>query len=99
MIFVTLDAEGRRSQEYRTLFLQELLKRGVLAESFVFSAAHTDDDLDMTVDAVNGALAVCRHAIDAGSVDHLLQGIPVAPALREQAHPRRVGPPDHDIRR
>ena len=43
MIFVTLDAEGRRSQEYRTLFLQELLKRGVLAESFVFSAAHTDD--------------------------------------------------------
>ena len=54
----------------------------------------------MTVDAVNGALAVCRHAIDAGSVDHLLQGIPVAPALREQAHPRRVGPPDdHDIRR
>jgi hypothetical protein len=26
----------------------------------------------------------CRHAIDAGSVDHLLQGRPVAPALREQ---------------
>ncbi|MGH8823080.1 MAG: glutamate-1-semialdehyde 2,1-aminomutase [Jiangellaceae bacterium] len=90
MIFVTLDAEGRRSQEFRTLFLQELLKRGVLAQSFVISAAHTDDDLDTTVDAVVGALAVYRQAIDAGTVDGLLQGRPVAPALRELADPRRL---------
>jgi len=90
MIFVTLDAEGRRSQEYRTLFLQELLRRGVLAQSFVISAAHTDDDLDTTVDAVNGALAVYRQAIDAGTTDGLLQGRPVAPALRERANPRRL---------
>jgi glutamate-1-semialdehyde 2,1-aminomutase len=90
MIFVTLDAGGRRSQEYRTLFLQELLKRGVLAQSFVISAAHTDDDLDTTVDAVNGALAVYRQAIDAGTTDGLLQGRPVAPALRERANPRRL---------
>jgi glutamate-1-semialdehyde 2,1-aminomutase len=90
MIFVTLDAEGRRSQEYRTLFLQELLKRGILAQSFVISAAHTDDDLDTTVDAVNGALAIYRQAIDAGTTDGLLQGRPVAPALRERANPRRL---------
>jgi glutamate-1-semialdehyde 2,1-aminomutase len=90
MIFVTLDAEGRRSQEYRTLFLQELLKRGVLAQSFVISAAHTHDDLDTTVDAVNGALAVYRRAIDAGTTDGLLHGRPVAPALRERANPRRL---------
>jgi glutamate-1-semialdehyde 2,1-aminomutase len=48
MIFVTLGAEGRRSQEYRTPFLQELLMRGVLAQSFAIFAAHTDDEPDMT---------------------------------------------------
>jgi glutamate-1-semialdehyde 2,1-aminomutase len=90
MVFVTRDAEGRRSQEYRTLLLQELLRRGVLAQSFVISAAHTDHDLDTTVDAMVEALAIYRQAIDAGTTDGLLQGRPVAPALRERANPRRL---------
>ena len=46
LIFTTNDHDGHPSQAYRTLFLQELLDRGVLAQSFVISAAHTDDDLD-----------------------------------------------------
>jgi glutamate-1-semialdehyde 2,1-aminomutase len=70
--------------------LQELLTRGVLAQSFVISAAHTDADLDQTVDAVVGALAVYRQAIDAGAAEGLLYGRPVAPALRERANPRRL---------
>ena len=90
LVFVTRDTAGRPSQEYRTLFLQELLHRGVLAQSFVISAAHTDDDIDITVDAVVGALEIYRRAIDAGTVDGLLQGRPVAPALRERAEPRRL---------
>ena len=36
--------------------LQELLRRGVLGQSFVISAAHTDADVDHTVDAVAAAL-------------------------------------------
>lgn len=51
--FTTRDAEGRASQEYRTLFLQELLRRGVLGQSFVVSAAHTETDIEQTMDAVN----------------------------------------------
>jgi glutamate-1-semialdehyde 2,1-aminomutase len=90
LVFITRDAAGRPSQEYRTLFLQELLRRGVLAQSFVISAAHTDDDIDLTVDAVVGALEIYRRAIDAGTVDGLLHGRPVAPALRERADPRRL---------
>ncbi|MGH8773939.1 MAG: glutamate-1-semialdehyde 2,1-aminomutase [Jiangellaceae bacterium] len=90
MVFVTRDAEGQRSQEYRTLLLQELLRRGILAQSFVISAAHTDHDLDKTVDAVAEALVIYRKAIDAGTADGLLEGRPVAPALREHARPRRL---------
>ena len=42
LVFTTRDHSGQPSQRFRTLFLQELLDRGVLAQSFVISAAHTD---------------------------------------------------------
>ncbi|MCV7230285.1 glutamate-1-semialdehyde 2,1-aminomutase [Mycolicibacterium komossense] len=90
LVFVTGDRGGAPSQAYRTLFLQELLRRGVLGQSFVTSAAHTDADIDLTVAAVRDALPVYRQAIDAGSVAGLLQGRPVAPAIRRSAHPRGV---------
>lgn len=90
LVFATRDPEGQPSQAFRTLFLQELIRRGVLGQSFVVSAAHTDHDLRVTVDAVAEALPVYRAAIDAGSVDGLLVGRPVAPALRTHAAPRRV---------
>lgn len=90
MVFYTRDAAGEPSQAYRTLFLQELLRHGVLGQSFVISAAHTDTDVERTVEAVRRALLVYRQALDAGSVDGLLHGRPVAPALRARAHPREV---------
>lgn len=90
LVFVTRDHDGRPSQELRTLFLQELLERGVLAQSFVVSAAHTDDDLAMTVAATREALEIYRRALDARSTAGLLRGRPVAPALRAHAEPRRL---------
>ncbi|WP_461167896.1 glutamate-1-semialdehyde 2,1-aminomutase [Tsukamurella serpentis] len=90
LVFTTRDAQGAPSQAYRTLFLQELLRRGVLGQSFVISAAHTDADVDHTIEAVAQALTVYRAALDAGTVDGLLRGRPVAPALRRTAAPRRL---------
>ncbi|AKS30603.1 glutamate-1-semialdehyde 2,1-aminomutase [Mycolicibacterium goodii] len=90
LVFVTRDAERVPSQAYRTLFLQELLRRGVLGQSFVTSAAHTETDVELTVAAVEAALMVYRRAIDRGSVAGLLCGRPVAPAIRRTAEPRRV---------
>lgn len=91
LVFTTRDSEGQPSQEYRTLFLQGLLERGVLAQSFVISAAHTDEDIEITVDAVRHALVSYSRAIEAGSTAGLLHGRPVAPALRSSAAPRRLG--------
>ncbi|WP_199904901.1 glutamate-1-semialdehyde 2,1-aminomutase [Nocardioides sediminis] len=90
LVFTTLDAERRPSQAYRTLFLQELIRNGVLGQSFVVSAAHTEDDVARTVRAVGEALVVYRRAVEAGSVEGLLVGRPVAPALRSHAAPRRI---------
>lgn len=88
MVFGTKDADGLPSQPFRTLLLQELMKRGVLSPSLVISWAHTDEDLTRTLEAFDGALAVYARALRAGSVEGLLVGRPVAPAVREFAAPR-----------
>jgi glutamate-1-semialdehyde 2,1-aminomutase len=90
LVFVTRDRARHPSQAYRTLFLQELLRRGVLGQSFVTSAAHADADVRHTVDAVHGALLVYRRAIEQKSVEGLLEGRPVAPTIRRFAAPRRI---------
>lgn len=89
-VFVTRDPDGHPSQPFRTLFMQELLERGVLGQSFVTSAAHTDTDIELTVEACTQALRVYARALDAGSTDGLLRGRPVAPAIRPYAAPRRL---------
>jgi glutamate-1-semialdehyde 2,1-aminomutase len=89
LVFRTRDASGRPSQEMRTVFLAELLRRGVLGQSFVISAAHTDADVEQTVNAVAGALPAYERALELGA-DAVLDGRPVAPALRSTAAPRRI---------
>ena len=86
LVFYTKDADGHASQPFRTLFLQELARRGVLAPSFVVTTAHSDAVIDQTAEAVAGALKVYVRALDAGSVEGFLLGRPVQPVFR-----RRVG--------
>lgn len=81
LAYFTRDADGRPSQPFRTLFLQELVRGGVLAPSFVVSYAHGDDDIDRTLDAVDAALAVYARALD-GGIERFLVGRPVQPVMR-----------------
>ena len=84
LIFTTRDAERRPSQPFRTLFMQELAKRGIIAPSFVVSYSHRDEDIDATIAAAAEALAVYRRALEAG-VDGLLEGPSVKPVSRRFA--------------
>jgi len=93
LVFATKDAAGIPSQAFRTLFLREMLTRGVLGQSFVISAAHTDADVEHTVEAAHAAMLVYRKALESGGVEGFLRGRPVAPALRRYASPRQLGPP------
>jgi glutamate-1-semialdehyde 2,1-aminomutase len=81
LVFATRDPQGKPSQEYRTLFLQELIREGVIAPSFVVSYSHTDHDIDRTIEAVHSALTVYRIALEEG-VSSYLTGRPVKPVYR-----------------
>ena len=81
--FVARDHEGQRSQAFRTLLLQETIKRGVIMPSLVVSYAHTDDDIDRTVEAVDHVLTIYRMALDQG-IDDYLVGRPSAVVYRRR---------------
>ncbi|HEX6445336.1 MAG TPA: glutamate-1-semialdehyde 2,1-aminomutase [Streptosporangiales bacterium] len=84
LVFATLDGDGRPSQDYRTLFMRQLIGGGVLGPSFVVSAALTDADIERTVDVVAQACAVYRKALDAADPTPWLGGRPVRPAFRKR---------------
>jgi glutamate-1-semialdehyde 2,1-aminomutase len=81
LLYATLDADRQPSQAFRTLFLQETMKRGVLAPSFVVNYSHGDAEIDQTVFAISEALEVYRRALEDG-VEKYLVGRPVKPVFR-----------------
>jgi glutamate-1-semialdehyde 2,1-aminomutase len=81
LIYVTRDQDKNRSQAFRTLFLQETLKRGLLMPSLVVSFSHTDHDIDRTIEGIGEALHVYRRALDEG-IEKYLVGRPVKPVFR-----------------
>lgn len=81
-IYYTLDQDGERSQSFRTLFMQETIKRGLLMPSLVISYSHSNEDIDRTVEAIGEALAVYRKALDEG-VENYLNGRSVQPVFRK----------------
>jgi glutamate-1-semialdehyde 2,1-aminomutase len=80
--YTTRDHEKKPSQPFRTLFLQETMKRGLLMPSSIVSYAHTDKDIETTVQRVAEALVVYRKALDEG-IEKYLVGDPVKPVYRK----------------
>jgi len=73
LIFTSRDNDGKPSQEFRTLLMQELIRHGVLGPSLVISYSHSDEDIQDTVKAFDKALAVYRQALEVG-YEHFLVG-------------------------
>jgi len=81
LVFGSRDLLGQPSQPFRTLLMQEILRRGVLGTSLVVNYSHSEDDIDQTVEAFSEAFVVYRRALDEG-IDKYLCGRPVKPAIR-----------------
>lgn len=82
LVYVTLGEDMQSSQLFRALFLQELIKRGILAPSFVISYSHSDADVSRTIGAVHEAMSIYRKALDEG-IEKYLIGRPVKPVFRK----------------
>lgn len=75
MVLTSLGPDQKPSQAFRTLMLQETIKRGLIIPSLVVSYTHSEADIDATIRAIDNALHVYRTALDEG-VEHYLVGRP-----------------------
>lgn len=80
--YVTRDAAGLPSMEFRTLFAQELARQGVLMSWISVSLSHGETELDMTLNAARKALQVYALALNDG-VAKYLEGPAVKPVFRK----------------
>jgi len=75
--------EGCDAMTFRTLLLQELIAWGVLFQSlFVITPSHGPREIEDTVSAFDRACEVYRQAVDARSVEGLLEGPAIKPVFR-----------------
>ncbi len=81
-VYTTRDQEGNPSQPFRTLFIQEQMKRGLLMPSSIVSYSHSDIDIAVTVERLYDAMIVYKKALNEG-VEKYLDGRPVAPVWRK----------------
>jgi glutamate-1-semialdehyde 2,1-aminomutase len=84
LLFITRDADRLPSQAFRTLFMQEMIRGGVIAPAFVVSYSHREEDVDRTIEVANEALRIYRRALEDG-IDRYLEGRPVRPVFRRFA--------------
>jgi glutamate-1-semialdehyde 2,1-aminomutase len=90
LFYGTLDQEHKPSQAFRTLFLQETIKRGVIMPSLVVSYSHQDNDIELTIEAIDGALRIYRRALEEG-VNRYLVGRPSEGVYRHYNRPENEG--------
>lgn len=84
-VYTTSDQDGKPSQLFRTLFIQETMKRGLLMPSSIVSFSHTDRDIEETVEKIHDALLVYKKALAEG-IEKYLVGRPVQPVFRKYNH-------------
>jgi glutamate-1-semialdehyde 2,1-aminomutase len=76
------DDEGRPSRELLTLFQQYLIANNVLMPWVALSYAHGDEELELTLNAVENAFAETARALSDPPLKRHLVGEPVKPVFR-----------------
>ena len=81
-VYTTRDQNNQPSQPFRTLFMQETMKRGLIMPSSIISYSHSDADVKETVEKIHEALVVYKKALAEG-VEKYLVGRSVQPVWRK----------------
>lgn len=80
--FATLGNDKQPSLPLRTLFLQEMVKQGVLMPWIALSHRHGEAELETSASALDAALPVLRKAMDEG-IENYLEGSVIKPVFRK----------------
>jgi glutamate-1-semialdehyde aminotransferase/spore coat polysaccharide biosynthesis protein SpsF (cytidylyltransferase family) len=82
-VFIFKDKNKVSSMGYRTLLLQEMIKRGVLFQgAFIPCFSHTNNDVDYFAEALSESLVVYKKALEEGFEKYLV-GSPTKPVFRK----------------
>lgn len=79
--YLTTDASGAPAFDLRTLFSQEMVKRGVLMPWMAVAYRHGETEMQLTEQALRGAMEVCAKAIE-GDIGRHLVGPAIRPVFR-----------------
>lgn len=80
--FLTRDQTGQMSLAFRTLFVQEMAKNGVLMPWVALSYSHGAVEIEEALAAGRKSLEVYRRALEQG-IDRYLEGRPIKPVFRK----------------
>lgn len=81
---ITFDSFIGDILEIKSLFQQELIKRGILWSGFHnVSYSHSDEDVEYTLNTYRIVLPILKDAIENKTVGKLLKGEPVEPVFRK----------------
>ena len=81
--FVIKDKTGAASMEFRTLFLQEMIKQKVLMPWIAMSYSHQDAEIGFALEAGRKSLEIYRRALDEG-IEKYLNGPAIKPVFRKK---------------
>lgn len=82
-VFLFKDAKGDVSQGYRTLMMQEMIKRGILFQgAFVPCFTHTEKDISYFAEAFGESLNIYKKALEEGFENYLI-GAPAKLVFRK----------------
>ena len=80
--YITKDKDGNISLPLRTLFSQEMIKKGIMMPYIAISFAHQTEELKFTLEAIKGALKIFKKGLE-GDVKEYLHSKPIKPVFRK----------------
>lgn len=80
--YVTKDRKGNVSNEFRTLFQQEMIKSGVVMSCISMCYEHGDEEIEFALEAVRKSLRIYQNALESG-IDRFLEGRAIKPVFRK----------------
>jgi glutamate-1-semialdehyde 2,1-aminomutase len=92
IVCVFRDKSGQASAVLRTLFLQEMITRGVLFQGlFLPCYTHEDRDIAQLLEAFTSSCDIYRRALEEG-MDELMKGAAIPPVFRKYNNCRQICP-------